>query len=131
MPKRWYISPIVGTGADDDPYRAKVGSAAQIKGHSAVIPTDVQGAPLFNFALVIVNADDHSLLIADSDNDVFPNRTLGDSLTSAERTLIKAVLNRRGLPFKWVDNVATFGELLRTIGRYLDTNFRENKLDVA
>jgi len=129
--KRWYISPIIGTGTEDDPYRAKVGSATLIRGHSAVIPTDVNGAPLFNFALVIVSADDHAPLIADSDNDVFPNRTLGDSLTSVERSLIKGVLDRRGLPSKWVDNVSTFGELLRTIGRFLDANFRENKLDAA
>lgn len=129
--KRWYISPIVGTGTDDDPYRAKVGSAAQIKGHSAVIPTDAQGVPLFNFALVIVNADDHSLLTSDSDNDVLPNRAFNGTLSKPERALIKAALTRRGLPTKWVDNVATFGELLRTMGRFLDAQFDERHTRVA
>lgn len=129
--KRWYISQIVGTGTDTDPYRAKVGGSALIKGHSAIIPTGANGVPLYNWALVLVEAADHSLLMSDSGNEILPNKQLGAVFNSSERALIKAALSRWGLPAALIDNAVTYRGFIRALAQRLDPQAAEDRLNVG
>ncbi len=131
MSKRWYISPIIGTGTDDDPYRAKVANVAGIAGYVAHIPTDSAGVPVSDWALVLVSAADHSLITSDPDVDVLPNRALDTVPTNSERTLVRAVLARRSVHRQTIDTALTFREFLRALGRQFDDTFDERGMGVG
>mgnify|MGYP001573658722 CR=1 FL=1 len=65
MPVRLVICPIIGTGTEDDPYRAKV---ADYGGHHAcAIPTGPLGAPMKSWCLAAINAADLTAVDANPD----------------------------------------------------------------
>lgn len=131
MSQRWYIAPIVGSGTEADPYRAKVANSAGISGHTAHIPTDSAGVPVSAWALVLVNAADHSLLTSDPDLDVLPDQALDTVLTNSERALIRAALARRNVPRKVIDIALTYRDFLRALGRQFDDRFTEQGMSVG
>lgn len=55
MTREYYVSPIIGTGTDDDPYRSAV---SRIGNYATDIPSDpITGAPLFSECICIINAE--------------------------------------------------------------------------
>lgn len=67
MSVRFYISPIIGSGAEDDGYRPKIADM-DVAGWSAPQETDpATGAPLQTYCIVRVEAIDFSALDADPD----------------------------------------------------------------
>lgn len=56
--KAYYICPIIGTGTDLDPYRSKV---SNYNVNMAVIASGYK-----NWCVTLVNANDHSAILADS-----------------------------------------------------------------
>jgi hypothetical protein len=129
--KRFYLSPIIGTGTDDDPYRTKLSDYGV--NHVAVIPNGADGRPLFNRALCIVASADHTQLVADGAIDRFPDLSLDaqmSSLTNAERTRIRNFLTNRNIAITFT-NTDTYRSVLRKIGRHFDARFDENRFDVS
>lgn len=60
MADRYYLCPIVGTGSEGNPFRAKVADAAKVKRVSAVIKGDLNGRPIHRWTVCRVGADDFS-----------------------------------------------------------------------
>lgn len=112
---QWAISPVVGGTGPDDPYRPKAADYATDWG--AVI---VDG---MNWCIVRATAGDLAAADADPDIILFPDLTMGTVLTLAQRNWLITRLNARGLPSGWVTAGITFGQALRTMGRWLDDRF--------
>lgn len=130
--KRYYISQIVGDGSDNDPYRAAVGDNAGIRVVS-VIPTGPDGRPTTAWALCLVGAKDHAALRADPRNDMLPDFPLDGKVSAINNATKNAMLTRlraRGIDESFVTNTDGYREVIRGLGRQLDSNFSEDKFDV-
>lgn len=89
--KRYYLSPIIGSGSEADPYRPKVADFGV--SWAGVIPSDpVTGQPLRPWCLVQVEAPDHAALLADADGLRIVRAAAGGQLPNA------AAEPDRGLP---------------------------------
>jgi len=126
---RWCLSPIIGDGTQSivvgqetttGPFRAK---ASDYGGHVAIIPSNPDGTPAFNWCLVRLANTSVAEAEADTSLTVFPNLQLGDVLTANQRNWLVTRLNNHGLPSGWVDPGITVRQVLRTIGRYLEADF--------
>jgi hypothetical protein len=132
MARRWYLCPVVGTGTEDDSYRAKVADFGV--NHIAVIPSKPDGTPRFGWCLVKVNAASFAALDADADLDGFPLVSLDAtvaSLPAGARTRLRAALERRGIDTSDVTGSTPLRAILRRLGRLLDDRFDEDLNDVA
>jgi hypothetical protein len=134
VPARWYLARVIGTGIEDDPFRAAVADHA-ITGHSAVIPTDSDGNPIRQWALVRVNADDYTDIDASADTELVCDDTrdaLVSSIPAARRIRIAAAATRLGLNLTVGEGVLIptlrLRVLLRALGRALDPAFTEDRL---
>ena len=134
---RWGISPLIGDGtitivpgqeSTTGPYRAK---AASYGGHVAVIPGESDGTPLFNWALIRIADDAVAAAEADADLTVFPDLALDDVLTAGQRNWLITRLQHHNLGYAWVTAGITVREALRTIGRYLDSQFDISWANIA
>lgn len=132
---RWFVSRIVGTGTDTDPFRAKVQRLPGVTACVAQIPSDpLTGGPLRQWALCHVEATDYAAVAADPDVFALPNiakdQLLG-SLTLAQRTAIR---NRMQSAFGLDPDVSVnrpFRALLREIGQRDEAHFHEDNFGVS
>jgi hypothetical protein len=121
--RRFYLAPIIGTGTEEDPYRAHVHG----HNHSAVVPSDEQGHPLHRVALVIVSADDHAQL--EDDPSIVPVADLADfdipveELPNDRKAKLEAAATRHGLEF-----TGLVREVVRRLGQVLQPDFHEDNL---
>lgn len=69
MSVRYYVAPLAGDGTENDPYRPAL---PDVYDWVALIPSDPGGQPHSNWALCLVDADDHSRLEADSTLHALP-----------------------------------------------------------
>jgi len=92
---RWALSPIIGTGATEDPYRAK---ASDHGAHVAVIPGNDDGTPMYPWALVRFD-DSADLAGAQADGDIrlLPDWTMEHVITAGEAAAIAAALDHFGI----------------------------------
>lgn len=91
MAKRYGIFPIIGDGTIDDPYRSAASDVAGVNMQSA-IPTDQQGAPVWNFAYTICGTLNLTALKQVTNSFVFPEYPLDGELSGMEsgiRTAMK------------------------------------------
>lgn len=131
--KRYYISPIVGTGDETDPYRPKV--ADHGVSWVGVIPSDpVTGKPISTWALVVVEAINHAALLADSAIDALPEFPLDGKVsainTGTKNTMVSR-LQARGIDTAFIGNSDGYRDVIRGIGVQLDPTFNENNFDVS
>lgn len=138
MSKRFYISPIIGTGAWDDPYRAAVADTVQQQtpgGVVAVIPTNpTTGVPLFPFALCLVATPNHAALDAVGNADRFPDITLDSKLsvlTNQQRNALLNFLSKRSILTDGLGVNSTFREVVERVGQSLNAQFSALNFDVA
>jgi hypothetical protein len=138
MSKRFYISPVIGTGAWDDPFRAAVADEVQKQANGgvvAVIPTNpTTGRPLFTFALCIVAVSNHAALDAVVNADRFPDITLDSKisvLTTAQRNALLNFASRRGISTTGLTINSTFRDVVERIGKHLNIHFNALNFDVA
>jgi hypothetical protein len=121
--RRFYVAPIVGTGTQDDPYRANVHG----HNHSAVIPSDERGHPLHSVALVLVSAEDHAQLEGDpailAVADVTELDTLVENLPPDRRAQLATVSARYA-----VAPEGLVREVVRRLGQTLQPDFHEDDL---
>jgi hypothetical protein len=135
--KRYYITPIIGSGVEGDPYRAKV-SEHSIRAHAVLIPTHPEGHPQYghpvhDWGLAIVDSDDHTSVLADPDIDALPGIGKEDDIRPIPRTLrqeLSARLSAYGIQFDTERAGVRMRDLVRAVGRTLDPNFDEDRMDV-
>lgn len=132
MARRFYLSQIIGDGTELNPYRADVADLG--KPYAAIIPSNPDGTPKFQRALVIVNALDHTpILNRPLRNldlpDLTMDATLG-TLGTLKRKLILDKLAELGWGTSGIDSNTPFRTLLRRIGQRLVADFDENRFDV-
>lgn len=129
--KRYYISPIIGDGSIDNPYRPKV--ADHGVAWSGIIQTDVEGKPLHPWALIVVSANNHASLLADKNIDALPDFPLDGkvgSIKTSTKTKMKNVMAARGIATSIAENADGYRDVIRGIGRVLQADFDENSFDV-
>lgn len=132
MAKRWFICPVVGTGTSDDPWRAK---AHDLNVNcTAVIPSNPDGSPQFNWCLVKVAAIDFTALAADGTIDAWPNVSLDttvNQLPAAVRNRLKTALTNRGIDTSDLTGATPLRLILRRIGRSMQSSFHEDLVDIV
>ncbi len=130
--KRYYISKIIGDGTEGNSYRVKIADSG--KNYVAVIANDpVTGAPTRQWALVLVAAADHTDLLADTDNNAFPDITLDAIISTiplATRNAVKNFLLSRGIDISDLKNSDPFRLIIRRVGKFIHNAFDENNFDV-
>jgi hypothetical protein len=131
MPKRYYISPVIGDGTRQNKYRPKI--SERIGKWSAVASIDLVGKP---FMLLIAAGTDVELdnATADTQNEQFPAISLSTtwgSLQQNVRNKISNALTRFGLSPAWIVNSTTLREILSYVGRELDPAFALEVFDVS
>lgn len=130
--RRYYISPIVGDGSDLNPFRPKVANYGVA--WVACIASGLNGGPKHNWALVLVNAIDHTPLIDDPDIRAIPQAALDNTLatlSTQQRQFLRSIIDGLGLDTSQITAQTTLRQVLRYLGRTLDANFSESRFDVA
>lgn len=132
--KRYYISPLIGSGTRADPYRVAIASYPNIA-YSSIIPTDpVTGAPTATWAICIVDAADHTALLADSSLFSFPNATPDtqiSTLSNQERNRMRNGLSQFGLDPNLVNQSNTMRDLVNSLGKLLEPTFDPDKFNAT
>jgi hypothetical protein len=138
MAKRYYLSDIIGTGDEFDPYRPAVADmgvnwVGSIPTHPEGHPE--HGRPVHTWALVLVAAKDHAAVRAHAGVDPLPDFPLDgkvQAINAATKGLMKAALTRRGLNAdNLVDAKDGFREVVRGIGKAIDPVFDEDRFDIT
>lgn len=133
MSKRYYLSDIIGTGTEEDPYRVAAGDFSGIR-IAADIPTGPDGRPLHTQALCLVASKDHARIRDAVGVDALPDFPLDGKVNAigvATLAVTKAMLRRRNLPDAIVDGKDGYRELIRAVGREFKADFDENTFDVT
>lgn len=130
--KRYYLSPIVGTGQKDDPYRALV--ANYRVNHSAIIPTGFDGRPTSTWALCIVETNNHVPLLTDASLSVlpdFPKDARMSAMGMGAKNQAAAALAKFNVTVDLDPSSKAYREVLRDVGRRLEPSFHEDEFDVT
>lgn len=135
MSKRWYISPVIGDGTWENPYRPAIREALTENGAGGVweIASNPDGTPKFPFALCRVGAINHGPLAGVANVDQFPDITLDSTLsvlTANQRNALLNFLSKRGISTTGLTTSATFREVLDRVGKYLNASFNADAFDV-
>lgn len=139
MAKRYYICDIIGDGSDVPP-TPTTGHFRPIIADLGVswvgtIPSDpATGRPLYSWALVMVNTENHARVIEVSGVDALPDFPLDgkvNAINNMTRSRMDAVLNKRGINPAFVSNSDGYRDVIRGIGKTLEASFDENNFDVA
>lgn len=131
--KRYYLSPIIGTGSEFDAYRPKVDTYG-VAWAGGMKRNPTTGVPVFAWMLVIVEAKNHTPLLLDPDIYGLPDFPL-DGKVSAIQTNTKnamiAALQARGIDTALVGSADGYRDVLEGIGKTQEPTFDINNLDVA
>lgn len=137
--RRYCISPVIGSGALEDPYRAAVSDVAGTNS-AAVIPNGVNGQPLYNFALCIVAAPVMTQIAQVSNLYLLPDLGLDsrmDAMEGGARTgMVQSVeaydLDGNGLNFDADHGDAdSYRTLINSLGQQLDAAFDADRFGVS
>ena len=126
---RYYLSPIIGTGTEADPYRPKIADYGGA--WAGVIPSDAAGHPVKPWCLVLVEAAGHARLLADTDLDPLPALPLDMPLTSASKPTRDGLVASLAKIAVDAPEAKTLAEVVDTVGRALDPDFRVTHLRVG
>ena len=130
--KRYYLSPVVGTGTKTDPYRAALQKYGM--GFVAIIPSNVDGTPLFPWTFCMVNGESHTALLDDLTLGPFPDYSLDgrvNTMAASARAELEASLTKFALPTSLTQGNRAYREVIRLVGQRLEPDFSENNFDVG
>lgn len=131
--KRYYISPIIGTGDETDPFRPKIADYGVPWVGS--IPSDpITGRPVHSWTLVRVNAQNHGAILADQTIDALPDFPLDgkvSAINTATKNAMLSELQARGIDTAFISNADGYRDVIRGIGQKLEPTFSENNFDVS
>lgn len=137
--KRYYISPIIGDGSADNPYRSAIDELLERKrliGRCSVTmpPADPQtGRPLGTWCLVVLASQNHLNALFDSRLDALPDVPLDvatSAVGSAQRTAFEQALARRGISIGSLWGNEGWRSVIDRLGKKLDLNFSPDAFDV-
>lgn len=121
LTRRWYLVPVVGSGTDEDPYRAEtLGRSA-----SAHMPCRQDGHPRHEVALAVVSSVDHEDL--ENHHEIYPLADLDDldtpivDLSPEKRVWLESVAEIRNVR---LDGLAR--DVIRRVGEQLEPGFIED-----
>ena len=130
--KRYYLSPIVGTGTEEDPYRPKIADYGV--SWSCVISSDeLTGQPKRPWCVAVVEAADHATLLADTTLDAIPNISLDTLVSSLSKTIrdkLKTRLDALGVDTRGLSIDDPIRLWVRAIGRHIEPAFHESRFGV-
>lgn len=132
MAKRYYLADIIGDGSIDNPYRP-----AGVDGlnHVSVFPPqNPDGTYSGTSCLVLVNTPNHAQLRGRKDVDPLPDFPLDGKVQAVEtsaRSQAAAALTKRGFQNDHFTLKDGYREVIRSVGKELDSNFDENNFDVS
>lgn len=118
---RWVLSPVDGDGSVGNPYSPH--GVLYATHWTALVPCNPDGTLFRPWCLMYVIAGDLTAAQADASLTVFPDLAYSDQLTPAQRTWLIDKCTALGQPSGWVTAGVTFGQALRTVGRWLEANF--------
>ena len=131
--KRYYLSPIIGSGSEADPYRPKIADFGV--SWAGIIPSDpVTGQPVRSWCLAQVETPDHTVLLADADLTALPNIILDakiSSLSKPARDRLAARLVELGVDTQSLTTADSLRVWLRAVGRHLEPSFHESRFGAA
>lgn len=134
MSKRYYLCAIIGDGSAESPFRAAV-SDHNVNHVAAFPPQDpATGVYTRNVCLALVNTINHLPLLADAALDAFPDVAMDIKVNAIHRLTMQRFEDRvraRGLSTDAFASADGYREVLRDLGRQLDSNFDENNFDVS
>lgn len=146
MPAKYYISPIIGNGSEDNPFRAKISDYPGVS-CSSIIPSKPDGTPRFTWTLVYVSGLDFSALDADLEiKDVFEkfasgvsfgeiqvflkSKTVGD-LAVTKRSAVQTYLTALGVDLTGVTLSTQLWDVVKRVKNHLDPNGQLDDLRVG
>jgi len=132
--KRYYLSPIIGSGTKADPFRAKAATFTAVNVASIIPSSPLTGAPLFPWALVVVQAANHAPLLADTTLTPLPDLSLDailSTLSASQRAALFAALDAKAIDRQGLNNQSAYRAVIRRVGRHLTAPFDENAFDVG
>lgn len=130
--KRYFLSPIIGTGTFGDDYRPKISDHGV--SHVSVIPTGPDGQPTSDWALCLVEAVNFAPLLTDPALRALPDFPLDvrlSAMSTTARTAAESAVTHFGVAVETLNFNSGYRELVRSIGRTLEPLFDENNFDVA
>lgn len=135
--KRYMISPIIGTGTEQDHYRVAVADVAYT---SAIIPTDHEGRPNHNFAFCYAGSLNLTAALQIGNAYAFPDYSLDgrmdgmapDQRLNMVQSVEAYVLDAEDLHFDldFITDAMSYRDVLTTIARQLEPAFTMNGFDV-
>lgn len=130
--RRYFLSPVIGSGGITDPYRAKIADFGV--GVVALIPTNAQGQPTSAWALCLVNAPNHTALLSDRDIKALPDFPLDAKFEAMSGPAISAgvaALSHFDIPLAELETEHGYREFIRSLGQRLEPAFNESNFDTA
>ena len=135
MAKRYYLSPVVGDGTMGNHYRPALEDLVNGEEGAAgswEIAGSEDGTPKHQWALCVIDAQDHVRLRARHGVDALPDITLDatlNTLNSGQRTALLARLGVLGVDTSGITASSTFIDLLDRTGKHLNGNFNPLRFD--
>lgn len=124
---RFYVSPVIGTGTRDDPYRPSVASVAT--SWSCVLASNQDGTPARSFALVLADVPagaklpDGVLALPDVALD-----TPVSALSLTQQAVVNAALMAAGVAHSLSLSTSTLRDVVTVIGQRHTLNFNTDQL---
>lgn len=133
MTKRYYISKVILVVDEEAGTRDAVLRAAQIVGEDAIAASNVaiaaDGTLVLPWALCVVEANNHAVLMSDPDIyplPVFPLDAKVSSMQTHTKATMLNALAARNIPTDWIGSADGFRDVVRGLGRLANPAFDEN-----
>lgn len=130
--RRYYVCPVVGDGSESSPYRPKVADYGV--SYVALLGQNPDGSTRRQWAFVLVNALDHTSILADNQIFALPDlsldATLG-ALSNPQRNAVIRYMNDIGIDTSGVNTNTTVRDVVRLFAAEQESPFDENAFDVG
>lgn len=142
MAKRYFISRVIGTGTNNDDYRAEVSDAGNLNAAS-LIPSVSQfdGTPKYRFALSIISTPNLPAALIISNSYCFPDYPLdarmdgmnADARQSIEQTVAAYDWDGNGyhVSTAFITDSMAYRDVITGIAQQIEPAFQINNFDVA
>lgn len=126
---RFYLSPVIGTGTTTDPYTLKISEHLGNKYYLIPSKSEAEGgAPIFDWGLCKVEAEDHAPILADATVTEIPFTKSADLYSSgdfAKTSALETELGKKGVTLTKDANTKA-SAVLKQITESLDTKLKDH-----
>lgn len=138
--KRYYISPIIGDGTSQNPYRASVADVSQTNTNT-IIPSKPDGTPKYGFAFCIIGTLNPTGTAQVTNSLTFPDYPLDgrmDGMEAVTRAAFKQSAeaydldgNGLNLDMTFYGDSSSYRDVIDGIGKQFEPVFNVNNFDVG